>query len=1028
VTKSPIFRIDTVHRSIWRTSATGGEERLTLAPKAYQVLYYLIENPNRLITHDELLSALWTKAYVQPEILKSHILAIRAALRDDADDPQFIETVRGRGYRFIGPIAAFYAASQATTLPRDQGRIVGRNEPLERLATLLLVADSREFQAAFVTGEPGIGKTALIGQFLTTALTRPDVFVSTGQCVEGFAGAIEPYYPVLEALSSLCKGPLGATVVRSLVTLAPSWAIQLPASVSVEQRSRLQQQLVGTTRERMLREGCDLFESLAADRTLVLVLEDLHWADYATVDFLSAICRRRSRSRLLLIATYRPEDLRSGGHPLNGLARELALHKLCSEILLGPLTEEAVGEFLNPESDAKSTAREFVHLIHTRSGGNPLFLQATLDHLTERGLVTRTASGWRPLGPVNKIPFDVPTTLGHMIEARFDQLSQTQQRVLESASITGMSFSASISARAAGLDPQEFEQTCEDLGRRSCFINRGGMTTLPNSELTRTYQFNHAVCRQAVYDRQGLVRRARLHLAVGERLEEIYPPDRRSELSSELAQHFALGNEWQRALAYLRLALRTAHRRYSHRDALAILDHATEITARLPADERMPAEIEFLERRAAIYKASHDARALETFTRLAEKAAQSGDVDIEVRALLGCAHAASWYDLKHSMTLLNQALELSARQVDSTARDIARISIYVRRIWIAGWNEFDVRACDEALESLKGRGDRLASAARALIDLGDIRMVSTRYREAQEIYKDNYGLLLDSPDDLTESDVARAIWMCRVGVPWSLMFLGEFGEALAEYQTSITAFERNEDHSAAQALRIYRGVLRFFAMDYSGVLQACETVASDVIGKREYVGPEISRILPFEHRIALIFCGLAYVELGDLVAAQEYLVATERAMELRPVSMDWYWRLPLEWGMVNLLMATADNAGARVRAERYVMLAEATDERMWQSLAWETRARVALAQGVPAEAVECIEKAQAVSKAFETPLADWRVHETAAAAYTAIGDRRQARIHVQASVAVRKRIAQTLSEGDSLRVTLEGLSEQSISA
>jgi DNA-binding winged helix-turn-helix (wHTH) protein/tetratricopeptide (TPR) repeat protein len=1019
VTKSPTFRIDNVHRSVWRTSATGGEERLTLAPKAYQVLHYLIENPNRLITHDELLSAIWSKANVQPEVLKSHILAIRGALRDEADDPQFIETVRGRGYRFIGPIAAFYAQSQATRPPREQERIVGRNEPLERLATLLAAAESREFQAAFITGEPGIGKTALIAQFLTTALSRPDVFVSTGQCVEGFAGAIEPYYPVLEALSSLCKGPLGVTVVRSLVTIAPSWAIQLPASVSIEQRSRLQQQLMGATRERMLREGCELIESLAADRTLVLVLEDLHWADYATVDFLSAICRRRSRSRLLLIATYRPEEPPSEHHPLNGLARELLLHKLCTEILLGPLTQEAVGEFLSPQSDGKSTAREFVQLIHTRSGGNPLYLQATLDHLTERGLLTRTPSGWRLLGPANEIPFDVPNTLRRLIEARFDHLSETQQRVLESASITGMSFSASTSARAASLDPQEFEQTCEDLGRRSCFISRGGMTIIPASELARTYQFNHAVYRQVLYDRQGPVRRARLHLAVGERLEEIYPPDQRGGVASELAQHFASGHEWKRALAYLRLALRTAHRRYAHRDALAILDHALEIAAMLPPDARIPAEIEFLERRAAIYRAAHDGRALHAFAQLAEKAAQYGDVDTEVRALLGCAHAASWHDRVHAMTVLGQALELSARQVDSTARDLARISIYVRRIWIAGWNEFDVRACEEALESLDGRGDRLATA-RALIDIGDIRMVSARYREAHDIYKENYGLLLDSPDDFTESDVARAIWICQVGVPWSLIFLGEFGEALTEYQASITAFERNEDHSAAQVLGIYRGVLRFFAMDYSGVLEACETVASHVIGKREYNGPDISRVLPFEHRIALIFCGLACVNLGDFVAAREYLVATERAMELRPVGMDWYWRLPLEWGMANLMLATADNAGAQVHAERYVMLSEATDERMWQSLAWETRARVALAQGVPAEAVEYILKAQAVSKAFETPLADWRVHDTAAAAYTAIGDRKQARIHVQASVAVRKRIARTLPEGDSLRLTLEG--------
>jgi DNA-binding winged helix-turn-helix (wHTH) protein len=307
---SPTFRIDTVHQCLWRAGG-GGEERLSLAPKAYQVLHYLIENPNRLITHDELLQALWSKVHVQPEILKSHILAIRTALGDKAGEPRFIETVRGRGYRFIGPVAAFYAASRATALPREQDSIVGRGEPLEKLASLLSAAGSGEFQAAFVTGEPGIGKTALTHQFLTTALTLPNVFVAAGQCVEGFAGAPEPYYPVLEALSSLCAGPLGATVVRALVSAAPTWAIQMPALVAVEQRIQLQQQLLGTTRERMLREGCELIESLAADRTLVLVLEDLHWADYATLDFLSAMCRRRARSRLLVIATYRPADLAS---------------------------------------------------------------------------------------------------------------------------------------------------------------------------------------------------------------------------------------------------------------------------------------------------------------------------------------------------------------------------------------------------------------------------------------------------------------------------------------------------------------------------------------------------------------------------------------------------------------------------------------------------------------------------------------------------------------------------------------------
>ncbi|MEJ0096098.1 MAG: winged helix-turn-helix domain-containing protein [Methylocella sp.] len=207
------FRIDPINLCLWRTTATGVEERLNLTPKTFDVLRYLVENPGRLVTHGELLGALWHDVHVQPEVLKSHILAIRSALGDKSASPRFIETQRGRGYRFIGPINGFASLANKREAVVELGVFAGRAEPLRQLLALLQRAASGEPQAAFISGEPGIGKTTLVQQFLAEARRQPDLVVAQGHCIEGFAGA-EPYYPILEALGGLCKGAAGAGIIR----------------------------------------------------------------------------------------------------------------------------------------------------------------------------------------------------------------------------------------------------------------------------------------------------------------------------------------------------------------------------------------------------------------------------------------------------------------------------------------------------------------------------------------------------------------------------------------------------------------------------------------------------------------------------------------------------------------------------------------------------------------------------------------------------------------------------------------------
>jgi predicted ATPase len=147
-----------------------------------------------------------------------------------------------------------------------------------------------ERQIVFVTGEAGIGKTSLIDTFLRSVASDPTVRMSGGQCLEQY-GTGEAYLPVLEAIGRLCREH--RQVVDVLRAEAPMWLLQMPSLVSASDRESLSRDVLGATRERMLREMSEALEALTAEVPLVLVLEDLHWSDYSTLDLISYLARQR---------------------------------------------------------------------------------------------------------------------------------------------------------------------------------------------------------------------------------------------------------------------------------------------------------------------------------------------------------------------------------------------------------------------------------------------------------------------------------------------------------------------------------------------------------------------------------------------------------------------------------------------------------------------------------------------------------------------------------------------------------------
>jgi predicted ATPase len=461
---------------LWR-----GSQEIKLRPKAFAVLDYLLSHAGQLVTKEELLEAIWPGTFVGEAVLKVAIRQIREALDDDPKSPRFIDTAHRRGYRFIGHIAESSSTREKDQPIRTTANIppgvVGREEALSRMRGWLDKTLHGERQIVFITGEAGIGKTALVDTFARSIASVRSIRIGRGQCLEQY-GTGEAYLPVLEAIGRLCREQ--SQVIDVLRAHAPMWLLQMPSLVSAADREVLSREVFGATRERMLREMGEALEALTADLPLVLILEDLHWSDYSTLDLISYLARQRQPAQLMLIGTYRPVELIVSGHPLKAVKRELLAKQQCEELPLEYLSKEVVDKYLSVRFPTHRFPAALTGLIHERTDGNPLFMVNAVDYLVSEGLIGEGEEGWELLEEIDNVQVGVPDSIKHMIEKQLDHLDAEKQRTLEAASVAGTEFSTL--ALVAGLeeDRASVEARCEELARHNQFIQSAGVQVLPN--------------------------------------------------------------------------------------------------------------------------------------------------------------------------------------------------------------------------------------------------------------------------------------------------------------------------------------------------------------------------------------------------------------------------------------------------------------------------------------------------------------------------------------------------------------------
>ncbi|MDD2762331.1 MAG: AAA family ATPase, partial [Methylomonas sp.] len=469
-------------------------------------------------------------------------------------------------------------------------------------------------QLLFVSGEAGIGKTALLEHFLShmTNLTA----TGRGRCVEQF-GQSEPYLPLLEALNELCRRQ-GQKALAALAKIAPDWLAELPWLDCADRTIASSTDAQSGTQARMLRELGELLEQWSQDSPLTIVLEDIHWSDWATLDALAFLARRNRPARWLIVASYRPEQTLHGGQPLAQIGRDLLVKGLAREIALPLLPEPAVADYLRCRYGAAGIDPALISAIHRRSEGLPFFIAQLADNLDRFGV---------------EVLETLPEGLQSLLEQQFERLPSAQQNLLNAAAVAGPVVDVPLLAALTDQDDTAAETLCETLHRGRNFLCR---------DQNGHYGFTHAYCHDYVYARLPAHAKALLHRRCAYYLENHVPRGHDDRLSA-LALHFDRGGVADKALNYLQRAVDLAIRRHAPHEVIQLARRALTLMEAQQADAGPESEQQAVRLYAALLGAIQATQGLAAdelssiYQRIA-LGAQRHDAGVQIAVLwsLGC--------------------------------------------------------------------------------------------------------------------------------------------------------------------------------------------------------------------------------------------------------------------------------------------------------------------------------------------------------------------------------------------------------
>jgi len=478
------------------------------------------------------------------------------------------------------------------------GPFVGRDDEIGRLQEIWDKVCGGRLELALVAGEPGIGKTRLVAEF-AARVAEHGALVLYGRCDDD---APVPYRPFVEALRLYVEGSSTAELralsfrVRELVRVVPELAERLPELEVPRGRDS------DTERYFLFEAVVAMVSAAAGNSPVLLILDDLQWADKPSRLLLRHLTQRLIESPIFVLATGRDTDA------LTEVDRERRAHRL----RLDGLTEADVSTLLKTWNELAPSS--LAHAVHAETDGNPFFVGEVLRHLSESR------------DDVDAGRFGIPDGVRELLRRRLDRLGEEVHRLLHVAAVIGREFDVAVLESLSDLSPDAVLDALEDLERAGILV-----------EMQRPagrYRFAHNLVREALYEEQSPTRRARLHLDVGQALEAAAAGHRTLPLA-ELAHHFSMAaplGEAARAIDYTRRAADDAVSQAAYEGGIALYRRALDLVGLEPSAERAELLIAMGDIEWRVGQTAHAPR---TFAAAAAIARGMGDVTLLARAAVG---------------------------------------------------------------------------------------------------------------------------------------------------------------------------------------------------------------------------------------------------------------------------------------------------------------------------------------------------------------------------------------------------------
>jgi len=597
-----------VHFGPYRLHQTDGLRRdsreLHVTPKSLLVLHFLASHPGRVIAKDALIAAVWQGVAVSDSALTSCIKELRRTLEDDAKCPRFIETLNRRGYRFIAAVSPVTAAPaeevpSGTPLPSSPllGRggvstaFLGRERELARMREVWTRAAGGRRQLILLAGEPGIGKTRLASEFASVR-AESAATVLVGRCDEE---ALVSYQPFVEALSWYARvcpesdlraqlaaigggGELGS-LLPELLRRVPD----LPAQPAMNPEGQ---------RYRLFETVAELLAVASATHPMILVCDDLHWADKPTLLMLRHLMRASDAASLCIIGTYRENEL-ARTHPLVELLADFRSEPSVTRLALQGLEEVHVQGLIDALVGSEGWP-QLARVVTHSTNGNPFFVVEMLRHLAETGALAELRHA--PSG--GKAALGLPEGVKEVIGRRLSRLSEASNRTLSLAAVIGREFGIEVLEALGDLPEGRLLDAIDEAVQTQLIAELPGRVD--------SFTFVHALIRETLHGELTTTRRARLHRRVGEAIERL-THGRPDPPLADLAYHFvqaASADTADKAIDYATRAGDGAADALAHEEAARFYDMALQsLDFKPPGPENEALRCELHARRADAFGA-----------------------------------------------------------------------------------------------------------------------------------------------------------------------------------------------------------------------------------------------------------------------------------------------------------------------------------------------------------------------------------------------------------------------------------------